>query len=107
MWCRQSFKKIHEKKKNFKLFGIDPSIKAIKANKNLNISLKKGTADALPYKDKSFDLVIYGFCLYLVDKELLFKVVHEANRVIKLKGNVAIFDFYSKNQFLKIIVIID
>ena len=90
-------KKIHEKKKNFKLFGIDPSIKAIKANKNLNISLKKGTADALPYKDKSFDLVIYGFCLYLVDKEhLLFKVVHEANRVIKLKGNVAIFDFYSK-----------
>ena len=94
-------KKIHEKKKNFKLFGIDPSIKAIKANKNLNISLKKGTADALPYKDKSFDLVIYGFCLYLVDKELLFKVVNEANRVLKLKGNVAIFDFYSKKSILK------
>ena len=40
MWCRQSFKK-YMKKKNFKLFGIDPSIKAIKANKNLNISLKR------------------------------------------------------------------
>ena len=32
------------------------------------------------------------------DKELLFKVVHEANRVIKLKGNVAIFDFIAKNH---------
>ena len=25
----------------------------------------KGTADSLPYPDNQFDLVIYGFCLYL------------------------------------------
>jgi len=94
-------KKISKRKIKFKLFGIDPSIKAIKSNDNRKISLIRGTADYLPFKDKSFDIIIFGFCLYLVDKELLFKVVSEANRVVKFNGNIIIFDFYSKKSIVK------
>ena len=94
-------KKINKKKKKFKLFGIDPSIKAIKSNNNRKINLIRGTADYLPFKDKSFEIIIFSFCLYLVDKELLFKVASEANRVLKFKGNIIIFDFYSKKSIEK------
>tara|TARA_B100000886_G_scaffold63100_2_gene39263 strand:+ start:385 stop:1017 length:633 start_codon:yes stop_codon:yes gene_type:complete len=91
-------KKFYNLEKSFKLFGIDPSKQAIKSNKNKHIKLKRGTADSLPFNDKNFDFVIFGFCLYLVDKDLLFKVVSEADRVLKFSGNILIYDFYSKNS---------
>jgi hypothetical protein len=37
--------------------------------------------------------VIYGFCLYLVDREDLFKVVAECDRVLRGGGHVVIHDF--------------
>lgn len=54
----------------------------------------KGTADNLGFLlPESFDLVIYGFCLYLVDRSDLFKVVAECDRVLQEGGHVVIHDF--------------
>ena len=40
-----------------------------------------------------FDVVILGFCLYLVDRELLFKTISEVDRTLKQGGYLVITDF--------------
>ncbi len=80
-----------------KCYGVEPSAKAVSAGLELfpDLLLKTGTADSLPYDNAAFDLVIFGFCLYLVDRSDLFKVAAEADRVLAEKGQLAIFDFHS------------
>jgi len=77
-------------------YGIDPSSKAIDDGKSRypNISLQVGTADNLPFDADSFDMIIFGFCLYLCDREDLFKIAYEADRCLKNKGTLIIKDFY-------------
>ena len=62
-----------------------------------------GTADMLPVADKSIDLLIYGFCIYLCDREDLFQIAAEAHRVLKPNSWLAILDFWSpyhrKNEY--------
>ena len=82
--------------------GVDPSRKAIAEGKKTcckNIELSVGTADKLSFLDGSFDMVIFGFCLYLCDREDLFKIVYEADRVLKSGGRLVIYDFYSKKEY--------
>jgi len=76
-------------------FGIDPSLKAINHGKAEypEIDLRVSTADDLPYQDIFFDNVIMGFCLYLCDRDKLFKIAYEADRVLKDNGNLFILDF--------------
>ncbi len=83
--------------KNTKCNGIDPSLLAINSKKNLDLNLKVSTADDLPFKNSSFDILIYNFCLYLSDDEDLFNIIYEANRVVKKNGLLFIYDFYHKN----------
>jgi len=85
---------------NAKGKGIDPSSQAVKAGNQLFINQNKehleltvGAAHCLPYGDHSFDLVFFGFCLYLVDRAHLFKAVAEADRVLKTGGFLEILDF--------------
>jgi len=78
-------------------YGIDPSAKAIKNKQKSSIILKKSTADKIPFKKNFFDIIIYGFCLYLVDNRDLFKIIFEAERVSKRNSWIIIKDFYSKN----------
>ncbi len=75
--------------------GIDPSREAIEAGREQwpELNLKVATADKLPHLDDSFDIVIFGFCLYLVDRGDLFKVVSEADRVLRDGGHLVIYDF--------------
>ncbi len=80
-------------------YGIDPSSKAIEAARLNGISASIGTADKLPYENKIFDFVVFGFCLYLIDREDLFRISEEADRVLKTQGWIIIHDFYSKTQF--------
>ena len=84
---------LNKKYKKINFFGIDPSSAAIK---NKEIFLKKATADKLPFKKNFFDIIIYGFCLYLTDNQDLIKIVFEADRVLKKNGIIVILDFYSK-----------
>ena len=79
-------------------FGIDPSRKAIKSSYNSKIKVSRGTADKLNFSSKKFDVVIFGFCLYLVDIEDLIKVVYETDRVLKKNSYIIIYDFYSKKS---------
>ncbi|MDC3382556.1 class I SAM-dependent methyltransferase, partial [Candidatus Pelagibacter sp.] len=74
---------------------------AIKNKNKFNIKLNKSTADKLPYRKSFFDVIIYGFCLYLVDDLDLIKTVLEADRVTKRKSLIIIYDFYAKNTVYK------
>jgi ubiquinone/menaquinone biosynthesis C-methylase UbiE len=80
--------------------GIDPSQRAIdhgrqrlQAQGAQEISLQVGTADRLAWPDRSFDLVYFGFCLYLVGRGELLAAVAEANRVLRPGGFLVILDF--------------
>lgn len=76
--------------------GIDVSNEAVLAGNTQypSIKLNVGSADDLPFENESFDLVIFGFCLYLCDRKDLFKIASEADRVLKDKGMIIIKDFH-------------
>jgi ubiquinone/menaquinone biosynthesis C-methylase UbiE len=78
-----------------KCSGIDPSHRAIAQGQQEfpGLALSQGTADELPFGDASFDLVIFGFCLYLCDRGDLFRIAMEADRVLADGGTLAILDF--------------
>jgi ubiquinone/menaquinone biosynthesis C-methylase UbiE len=61
-------------------------------------AIARGTADNLQYNSNAFDLVIFGFCLYLIDRQDLFKVVAESDRVLQDKGYLIIHDFESEPE---------
>ena len=87
-------------KKNFtnnNYFGIDPSSDAIKFGKKLNskLNLKIGDASKLKFNDNKFDIVIFGFCLYLCDDDDLYRISSECYRVLKNNGFIIIQDFIS------------
>ena len=70
-------------KKNWITNGLDPSFEAFKNGKRKGINVYQGTADKLPFNDRSMDILIYGFCLYVCDYEDLFQIAAEADRVLK------------------------
>ncbi len=77
--------------------GIDPSGQAV-ADGNARMQgapahLTCGTAESLPFEDGSFDLVYFGFCIYLMDQSSVFRALSEADRVLKAGGFLAITDF--------------
>ena len=82
------------KYKQIKCFGIDPSSLAIKSQKNKKITLKKATADQIPFKSNKFDILVFNFCLYLCDDGDLFKIAYETERVTKKNSYLIIYDFY-------------
>lgn len=77
-------------------YGIDPSMDAILDGRSRfpALNLEVGTADALPYDDNTFDLIIFGFSLYLCDRNDLFKIAYEADRCLQNGGSILIKDFY-------------
>lgn len=92
--------------KECRVFGIDPSEKAIAFGKESfnDLFLHVGTADNLSmYQDASMDVVIVGFVFYVIDRNIVFKVVSEIDRVLKDGGLLVIVDFFSetslKNQY--------
>lgn len=78
--------------------GVDPSSQAIESNKS-GMDLRVGTAESLPFPDADFDLVIFGFCLYLVDPAHHFKAIAEADRVLKDGGMIANYDFIPPTHY--------
>jgi SAM-dependent methyltransferase len=76
-------------------FGVEPSSKAVADGRGRfpSLTLEVGTADALPFADGQFDLVVFGFCLYLVDPRLHLRCVAEADRVLAEGGVLLIHDF--------------
>jgi len=83
---------------NCSISGVDPSLDAINQCKLNNIDAIVGTADSLAYKDNSFDIVIFGFCLYLCDRDDLFRISMETDRVLNKEGWMIIQDFFAKSS---------
>jgi ubiquinone/menaquinone biosynthesis C-methylase UbiE len=75
--------------------GLDPSADAVTAARAIGVVAERGTADSLPFEDRAFDVVIFGFCLYLCDREDLFRIAAEADRVLRSPGWLVIQDFFS------------
>lgn len=75
--------------------GTDPSRAAIEDGRRRypNLDLTVGTSDYLAFPDRSFGVVLLGFCLYLVDRHLLQRVVAEVDRVLVDGGLLLITDF--------------
>ena len=83
---------------NWKVAGIDPSRKSIEELEKNKVQGYVGTAERLPFQDQSIDILVYGFCLYLCDRQDMFSIAAEANRVIKAEGWIAIIDFWTKEN---------
>lgn len=81
---------------NVEVFGVEPSSLAVSHAKENGVNCQLGTADNLPFEDNYFDIVIFGFCLYLCDEEDLFKISQESDRVSKRQSWTIINDFYAK-----------
>ena len=78
-----------------RLAGIDPSERAIDAGRQRfpDVDLRVAAASEIPFDDDSFDLVIFGFSLYLCDRRALFRIAGEADRVLADAGHVAVYDY--------------
>jgi ubiquinone/menaquinone biosynthesis C-methylase UbiE len=81
--------------RNLRGYGIDPSGVAIREGSERFplLKLSVGVADKLPFEDSFFSVVMCGFCLYLVDRESLTRVVAEVDRVLVTGGSLIIWDF--------------
>jgi SAM-dependent methyltransferase len=80
------------------VIGIEPSVAACAEAKKLQVGVIHGTADWLPAIG-DFDLVIFGFCLYLTDPADWFKIVSDADCVLQDGGHIVIHDFETWGQF--------
>jgi ubiquinone/menaquinone biosynthesis C-methylase UbiE len=75
--------------------GVEPSFMAVEHACARGVKAVRGTAEALPYDDAYFDIVIFGFCLYLCDRQDLFRIAQEADRVLKPDAWIVIHDFFA------------
>lgn len=91
---------LNKKFPNVDFFGLEPSKIALK-NINKKIKIKKGSADNLPFPNNFFDIIVFGFCLYLVDDKDLFNVANETDRIMRSKSWLFIKDFETKNLTYK------
>jgi len=81
--------------------GIDPSAQAVSDAIKRGVSASCSTAEKLPFDRGSFDVVVFGFCLYLCDDEDLFAIAFEADRVLSATGWLFILDFDSPSPVYK------
>lgn len=81
--------------------GVEPSAQAVEDGLAVNphVDLRIGAADELPFEAGAFDLVILGFCMYLVDPKLHLKAVAEADRVLADGGALIVFDFITAHPY--------
>lgn len=87
--------------KDCNVYGIEPSKKAIEyGQQNFpTINLCEGTADDLSaYGNESMDVIIVGFVFYVIDRNIVFKVISEIDRVLKNGGALIIVDFFSETS---------
>ncbi len=82
--------------------GIDPSAEAVAEALARGIDAHRGTADSLPFGESAFDVVVFGFCLYLCDRADLFRIAAEADRVLRMPGILVIHDFYSASPTTRV-----
>src|SRR5216684_6282436 len=77
--------------------GVDPSEKAIEHGKRYfpELKLYRSSAETAyhMFRGEQFDILIFGFCLYVLDREDLFSTVAFADALLADGGYLAIHDF--------------
>jgi ubiquinone/menaquinone biosynthesis C-methylase UbiE len=82
-------------------YGIEPSEKAIEYGKQNypQVNFIHGTADNLEcLENEDVDIVIVGFVFYVIDRNILLKVISEIDRVLRNGGILIIVDFFSETS---------
>lgn len=88
-------------------YGIEPSRRALAGAPHSiaqdGIECRHGTASSYRWvKSELVNLVLFAFCLYLVDRQDLFRVVAEADRVLHDGGHICIHDFFSSRPHARL-----
>jgi SAM-dependent methyltransferase len=81
--------------------GVEPSLRACIEGAELGIPIVHGTASMLPFAPERFDMIIFGFCLYLADPEDWLRIAAEADTVLKRGGFIVVHDFNTLEQHEK------
>lgn len=76
-----------------RVLGVEPSMKAATEGARFQVPIYQMTASALPACRDYYDLIIYGFCLYLTDPEDWLTIAAEADRSLAPGGHIIIHDF--------------
>ena len=84
-----------QENRTIECFGVEPSTKAVDLAIKRGVKATKGTADDLPFEKQKFNFVVFGFCLYLCDREDLFRIALESDRVLQKTGWLIIYDFFA------------
>lgn len=90
---------IREKYKS-RIAGVEISKEAARG-KDYIFSANAAQLD-LMWMDGEFDLVIFGFMLYLVDRKDLFSIITAVDHVLDDGGHVIIHDFYSLKPYSRV-----
>jgi SAM-dependent methyltransferase len=93
--CGNGWRLEQYRKRGSGCWGIDPSSEAIINGQRLfpGIHLRIGSATRLLPMAIRFDMVVYGFCLYLCDRDDLFDIVCAGDHAVKEGGHLVIHDF--------------
>lgn len=75
------------------VFGVEPSMKAAMEAATLRVPVHQMTASTLPVRNGGFDMIIYGFCLYLTDPDDWLMIAAEGDRALATGGHIVIHDF--------------
>lgn len=78
------------------VFGLEPSSDAIKyANEHYHdLKIFHGVSGTIEqWSNNRVDMVIFGFCLYLISRDELFFLAYHTDRILKDGGHIVIHDF--------------
>jgi SAM-dependent methyltransferase len=78
---------------NCGIMGIDPSMSACRDAARLKVPAYQSTASCLPVNPNGYDMVIYGFSLYLADPDDWLTIAAEGDRALAPGGHLVIHDF--------------
>ncbi|MEM7819287.1 MAG: methyltransferase domain-containing protein [Candidatus Aenigmatarchaeota archaeon] len=95
--------------KNKNLVGIDSSLNMLKLAKkyifknNLNVKLVLCDASSLPFKDNTFNFIIFIATLHCIEKEKREMCIQELKRVMKNNGEamITVWNRWQPRFFLK------
>jgi len=77
--------------------GVDPSTEAIAFGREHypDLKLYLGTVETAytMFRGEEFDLIIFGFCLYVVGRDGVFYAVTSADSLLREGGHLAVHDF--------------
>ncbi len=88
---------------NANCYGIDPSRKAISEGKKIfkGINLYPGTLESSSLRKKKFDLIIFGFFLFLLPPKKILNLFKIVDDMLDNDGKIIIYDFHAKNLIRK------